>query len=83
MMCGHYAVLSSNYDIYFDLWYTKVYTLPLNSQEKEVLMYTGYQFFSEMSKIFLWRELCLRFYLFYSFYLKKRETVSVFLNIFF
>ena len=36
MMRGNYAVLSSNYDIYFDLWYTKVYTLPLKGQEKEV-----------------------------------------------
>ena len=35
-MRGHCAVLSSNYDIYFDIWYTKVYTLPLNSQEKEL-----------------------------------------------
>ena len=36
MMRGHYAVLSTNQGIYFDLKYTKVYTIPINSHEKKV-----------------------------------------------
>ena len=35
-MRSHYAVLSSNYDIYLDLMCTKAYTLPINSQKKKL-----------------------------------------------
>ena len=36
MMRGHYAMLSSNNDIYFDPMYTKAYTVSINSQKKKV-----------------------------------------------
>ena len=42
MMRGHYAVLSSNKDIYFDLMYTKAYTISINSQTKKVSEHISY-----------------------------------------
>ena len=36
MMCGLLAVLSSNWDIYFNSRYIKVYYVSLNSKKKEL-----------------------------------------------
>ena len=52
MMRGHYAVLSSNVDIYFDLGYTKACALPIDSQKKKVSKLVSYmQLGKEVSKL--------------------------------
>ena len=75
-MRGHYAVLSSNKDIYFDLMYTKAYTISINSQTKKVSEHISYMLIGK--EVIAWGHQKLKNTFFNFYFLNKDISLNIF-----